>query len=183
VKTNKLITLVATGYEFLVKVASYLQSPVLLVMRLYWGWSFFQTGLGKLQNLERTTDFFQSLGLPMPGFNAVMAGTVECVGGLLLLVGLASRLTAIPLIITMVVAYLTADIDVVKNIFSEPDKFTAADPFLFLLTAVLVLAFGPGVFSLDHLIGRKLRDIAGKATGNTEPDKPFVHGSARAIAH
>jgi putative oxidoreductase len=184
VKTNKLIALAATGYSFLVKAASYLQSPVLLVIRLYWGWSFFQTGLGKLQNLERTTAYFRDdLNLPLPALNAAMAGTVECYGGMLLLVGLASRLTAIPLIVTMVVAYLTADIDVVKNIFSEPDKFTAADPFLFLLTAVLVLAFGPGVFSLDHLIGRKLRSLAGKAPGQAEADKPFAHGSARVIAH
>jgi len=183
VKPNKLITLVASGYGFLVKAASYLQSPVLLVMRLYWGWSFFQTGLGKLQHLERTADFFQSIGIPLPGLNAAMAGTVECVGGLLLLAGLASRLTAIPLIVTMIVAYLTDGIDTVKNIFSEPDKFTGADPFLFLLTAVLVLAFGPGAISLDRLIVRKLRSTAGKAAGETEPLKPIVHASARAIAH
>jgi putative oxidoreductase len=182
VKTNKLINLVATGYDFLVKAASYLQSPVLLVLRLYWGWSFFQTGLGKLQNLERTTDFFQSLGLPLPGLNAAMAGSVECVGGLLLLAGLASRLTAIPLIVTMIVAYLTAEIDVVRNIFSEPDKFTGADPFLFLLTAVLILVFGPGVISLDRLIGPKLQSIAGKPASGTEPAKPFVHGGARVSA-
>jgi putative oxidoreductase len=182
VKTNKLISLVVTGYEFLVKTASYLQLPVLLVLRLYWGWSFFQTGLGKLQNLERTTDFFQSLGLPLPGLNAAMAGTVECVGGLLLLIGLASRLTAIPLIVTMIVAYFTAEIDTVKNIFSEPDKFTGADPFLFLLAAVLILAFGPGAFSLDRLIGPKLRRIVSKTATGTEQTKPFAHDSARAIA-
>jgi putative oxidoreductase len=169
VKANKLISLARAFHDFLVKAASYLQSPVLLVMRLYWGWSFYQTGLGKLRNLERTADYFHTLGLPLPGFNAAMAGTVECVGGLLLAIGLASRLAAIPLIITMVVAYLTAEIDVVKNIFSEPDKFIAADPFLFLLTAVLVLAFGPGALSLDRLIALLLRRIAGKASGEKGP--------------
>src|SRR4051794_25392872 len=117
-KSNKVLTLIATGYQLLIKAASSLQSPLLLVLRLYWGWSFFQTGLGKLQNLDRTTEFFQSLGLPMPGLNAVMAGTTECVGGLLLLIGLASRLAAIPLIVTMVVAYLTSELETVKNIFS-----------------------------------------------------------------
>ncbi len=182
-KINKLITLARAGYDLLVKGASQLQSPLLLVARLYWGWSFFQTGLGKLQNLEKTTDFFQSLGIPLPGLNAAMAGTTECVGGLLLLVGLASRLTALPLIVTMIVAYLTAEIDTVKNIFSEPDKFLAADPFLFLLAAVIVLVFGPGAFSLDRLIGGKLRAFSDKAAGATEPAKDFVHGNARAIAH
>jgi putative oxidoreductase len=182
-KLNKIITLIRSGYDILVKVASQLPSPLLLIMRLYWGWSFFQTGLGKLQNLDRTTDFFASLGLPLPELNAAMAGTTECVGGLLLLVGLASRLTAVPLIVTMIVAYLTAEIDSVKAIFSEPDKFTGADPFLFLLTAIIVLAFGPGAFSVDQLISPKLRIYAEKAASETETEKDFVHEGARASAH
>jgi putative oxidoreductase len=76
---------------------------------------------------------------------------------LLLLVGLCSRLVSVPLAFTMLVAYFTADREALVGIFSEPDKFLAADPFLFLLTTLIVLAFGPGVFSLDWLIARKLR--------------------------
>ena len=182
-KLTKLVPLIRAGYDILVKVASKLPSPLLLMMRLYWGWSFFQTGLGKLQNLDRTTDFFASLGLPLPEMNAAMAGTTECVGGLLLLVGLASRLTAIPLIVTMIVAYLTAEIDSAKAIFSEPDKFTGADPFLFLLTALIVLAFGPGAFSIDRLIGPKLRTYFENEAGRTGIDKDFVHETMRASAH
>ena len=140
-----------------VSFANYLQSPVLLVMRLYWGWSFCQTGWGKLNNLGQTTEFFASINIPMPGLNAMMAGTVECVGGLFLLLGLLSRLTCIPLAFTMVVAYLTADHEALAAIFSDTDKFTEAAPFLFLLTSVIVLAFGPGVASLDYLLGSLAR--------------------------
>lgn len=143
------------GYQLLADATSWLQSPLLLVLRLYWGWSFFETGKGKLMNHAQTTEFFASLNLPLPGLNAWMAGSVECFGGLLLLVGLASRLVSIPLIFTMLVAYFTADNEALKAIFSEPDKFTGADPFLFLLTSVLVLVFGPGALSLDHLIAKK----------------------------
>jgi putative oxidoreductase len=150
-----LLARIRAAYQLLVTTAGYLQSPLLLVLRLYWGWSFFQTGKGKLLNHDKTAEFFASLNLPLPGLNAWMAGATECFGGLLLLAGLASRLTCIPLIVTMIVAYLTAEIDSVKVIFSEPDKFTASDPFLFLLTAVIVFAFGPGRFSLDYLIGKK----------------------------
>jgi putative oxidoreductase len=183
-KLNKLIVLARAGYNLLIKVASSLQSPLLLIVRLYWGWQFFQTGLGKLQNLERTTAFFRDdLHIPLPAFNATLAGTTECVGGLLLLVGLASRLTAIPLIITLTVAYLTADLEAVKNIFSDPDKFLAADPFHFLFAAVLIFVFGPGAFSIDRLIGRKLNAVADRAAQEQEPAKPFVHHNARAIAH
>ena len=115
--TTTLISLARTAYSLLIAGASDLQSPLLLAVRLYWGWAFFQTGKGKLMNHAQVTEFFTSLNIPMPGLNAYMAGTAECFGGLLLLVGLASRLTAIPLIVTMIVAYLTADLDVVKNIF------------------------------------------------------------------
>jgi putative oxidoreductase len=67
---------------------------------------------------------------------------------------LGSRIITVPLICTMIVAYLTADSDAVKNIFSKPDAFLSADEFLFLLTSVIVLVFGPGIFSLDAVIAR-----------------------------
>ena len=136
------------------KIISCLQSPLLLVMRLYWGWQFFVTGKGKLMNLDRTTGFFQSLNIPHPHLNAIMAGSVECFGGLFLLLGLGSRVLTIPLIFTMCIAYLTADLDRVKSIFSDPDRFVTADEFLFMLTAIIVLVFGPGKFSFDWLIGK-----------------------------
>ena len=90
----------------------------------------------------------------MPKLNAVLAGGTECFGGLLLLLGLGSRIITVPLIFTLVVAYLSADSDKVQNIFSNPDAFVSAAPFQFLLTAVIVWIFGPGVFSVDALIAR-----------------------------
>ncbi len=138
----------------LVKIGGWLQSPLLLVLRLYWGWSFAQTGWGKLMHLERTAGYFASLGLPAPKLNAIMAGGTECIGGVLLLLGLGARLVSVPLIFVMAVAYATADKEAVQAIFSDPEKFVTAAPFLFLLTAVLVLAFGPGRFSLDAWFGR-----------------------------
>ncbi len=136
-------------------VADWLRSPVLLVMRLFWGWQFMQTGWGKLTHLERTAGYFQSLGIPAPQLNAFMAGGTECLGGLLLVVGLGARAASVPLIATMVVAYATAEHDALASITSDPDKFTSSAPFLFLVAAVVVLAFGPGFFSVDHLLNRK----------------------------
>ncbi|MGH8045731.1 MAG: DoxX family protein [Chthoniobacterales bacterium] len=149
------IHFIQSAYGWLIKLASLLQSPLLLVVRLYWGWQFFITGKGKLEHLDKITQFFTSLGIPMPHFNAIMAGTTECVGGLLLLIGLASRLTCIPLTVVMIVAYVTADLDAVKAIFSDPDQFLGADPFQFLFAVLLVLAFGPGMFSVDALLKRR----------------------------
>jgi len=145
------------GYRLLIKAAECLQSPLLLAIRLYWGWHFFQTGRGKLMHIDKVTEFFRSLHIPFPAFNVYLASGTECIGGLLLLAGLGSRLVCLPLIFTMIIAYATAEIDTVKGIFSNPDKFVSADPFLFMLTAIIVLAFGPGVFSIDWLIEKKLR--------------------------
>ena len=134
--------------------ASYLQSPLLLVIRLYWGWQFAQTGWGKLTHLERTAGYFESLDIPLPKVNAIMAGSTECLGGVLLALGLFARPASVPLIFTMLVAYWTADREAVVSITSDPDKFVTATPFLFLFASLLVLAFGPGKLSLDALLGK-----------------------------
>lgn len=141
-------------YALYVSLVSRLQSPFLLIIRLYWGWQFFIAGKGHLTNLDKTANFFQGLNIPAPKFNAILAGGTECIGGLLLLVGLGSRIITVPLIFTMVIAYLTAESDAAHAIFSNPDKFVTATPFLFLLAAVIVLIFGPGCFSLDAVIAR-----------------------------
>lgn len=141
-------------YEAGAKLLNQVQPVLLLGVRLYWGWQFFLTGQGKLMNIDRTADFFVGLGIPLPLLNAYAAGTVECVGGLLLAAGVLSRLTAIPLITTMLVAYGTAHRDVVETLFSNPDGFVTAAPFLFLLASVIVLVFGPGPLSVDGLLAR-----------------------------
>jgi putative oxidoreductase len=130
--------------------AATLQSPLLLVIRLYWGVSFAQTGWGKFMDLDRTTGYFESLHIPMPKLNAGMAASIEFGGGVLLALGLFARPACVPLIFTMLVAYATADKEALMAIFSDPDKFLGAAPFLFLLASLLVLAFGPGKFSVDH---------------------------------
>jgi putative oxidoreductase len=157
-----MISLTQRFYQRLVKIASLLQSPLLLVIRLYWGWEFFGTGTGKLMHHEKITGYFQSLHIPLPSFNAYLVGATECVGGLLLLIGLGSRLISLPLIFSLTIAYITADSEAVKSIFSDPDKFTSATPFLFLMACLIVLAFGPGKFSIDWLLSKK---FAGKKTG------------------
>src|SRR5271167_4075273 len=91
--------------------ASYLQSPFLLAVRLYWGWQFAQTGWGKLHNIEKITGFFASLNIPFPAANAHFVSTLEFAGGILLILGLGSRLISLFLACSMSVAYWTADHD------------------------------------------------------------------------
>ena len=126
-------------------------SAILLLMRLIWGYQFFLAGKGKLLHIDRPIAFFTQLGIPAPALNAWVVAIVETCGGLLLLAGLGGRLTAFALTINMAVAYLTADHEAVIKLLSEgdPSAFLAAAPFWFLVTSVLVLALGPGLFSLD----------------------------------
>jgi putative oxidoreductase len=149
-----ILNLIRRPYELFVSAAKLLQAPLLLALRIYFFWQLYLTGQGKLSNIGKVIEFFTSLGIPAPSVNAYFVGALECFGGLLLVVGLASRPLAFMIVISMCVAYWTGDTEAVKSIFSDPDKFVKADPFPFLLTALIVLAFGPGFFSIDALLKR-----------------------------
>jgi putative oxidoreductase len=151
---SRILDPILSAYELLVRAANLLQSPLLLVLRLYFFWQLYLTGKGKLSNIGKVIDFFTNLGIPAPSVNAYFVSALECFGSLLLIVGLASRPIALMIVISMCVAYLTADMEAVKSIFTDPDKFVKADPFPFLLTALIVLVFGPGLFSIDALLKR-----------------------------
>lgn len=143
-------------YEMFVRAASSLQSPFLLIVRLYWGWQMMETGWGKLGDLGKVTNYFTSLGIPMPAFNAYFISGLEFVGGILLAIGLGSRAIAFLLAADMAVAYYVGDHDALMSFFSDPDKFAAAAPFTFLMASLIVLIFGPGKWALDTLIAKRL---------------------------
>ena len=136
------------------RASSSLASPFLLAVRLYWGWQFMQAGWGKLHDIGKVIGFFTDLGIPAPVLNAYFVSALEFGGGLLLLLGLGSRLIALLLTVDMIVAYITADREALFSIISNPDKFTAAAPYTFLVASLLVLIFGSGWFSLDALATR-----------------------------
>lgn len=144
--------MISRFYGVVVSFLNRFQSPFLLAVRLYWGWQFFITGWGKFHDIPRVTGFFASLSIPFPLVNAYFIGGLETVGGLLLLSGLFSRPIAFLLTCNMTVAYLTAHRESVLNIFKDSDNFVTQPPFLFLLTSLMVLFFGPGKFSVDALI-------------------------------
>jgi len=132
-----------------------LQSPFLLLVRLYWGWQFIVTGWGKVNNLEKVTNFFTTLGIPFPGLNAPFVAGLELVGGVLLVLGLASRPIGLMLSVNMLVAYITADWEAFSSFIADPDKFMAAAPFPFLWASLMSLIFGGGNLSVDHWIASR----------------------------
>ena len=131
---------------------SYLQSPFLLLVRLYWGWQLAQSGWGKLHHLSNVGEYFATLGLPMPAQMAVFISCVELFGGIFLALGLASRITGLVLSVNLTMAYVIGDREALLSFFSDPDKFIAAAPFAFLMVALMVLIFGAGRISADTAI-------------------------------
>ena len=153
-----MIQLFEKYYRLLIRISSSLQSPFLLAVRLYWGWQFMQTGWGKLTDIGKVVQFFTDLGIPAPALNAYFVSALEFGGGMLLILGIGSRLTALPLAVDMIVAYIAADREALLSIFSNPDKFTAAAPYTFLVASLIVLIFGPGKYSLDALLAARRGD-------------------------
>ena len=150
-------------YAQYVRGVTLLQPLLLLGIRGYWGYQFALTGLGKLNNVERVTGYFESLGIPLPELNVYMAGGTELFGGILLFLGLGGRLITVPLIFTMLVAYGTADKEALDQFFSNPDAFVTAAPFLFLLSSTIIWLYGSGPLSVDGLIWRFMKSEAAEA--------------------
>ena len=144
--------MIRRGYQLLVQIASSLQSLFLLAVRLYWGWQFAQTGWGKLHRMPQVIQYFGSLGIPFPAANAWFIALLEFLGGILLALGLGSRLLALLSVGDMVVAYILGDREALLSFFSAPDKFAAAAPFVFLVAWLIILIFGPGKISLDAIL-------------------------------
>ncbi len=161
---SKLISKALQWYCQFFTLVSYSKSPFLLLVRLYWGWQLAQSGWGKLHHLSSVGEYFATLGLPMPAQTAVFIACVEFFGGIFLALGLASRMTGLVLTVNLTMAYLIGDREALLSFFSDPDKFTAAAPFAFLVVALVVLIFGAGRISADTAIGFLLGSARVKQT-------------------
>jgi len=120
--------------------------------RLAIGLVFAGSGWGKLHHLDKITSFFTDLGIPAPGFSAVLVSSAELICGVLLLVGLFTRLASLPLIVVMAVAILTAKR---ADIGGLPDLLGFEETLYVVLLSWLAIA-GPGPISLDRLALRVL---------------------------
>lgn len=143
-------------YRHITAVICLLQSPMLLAVRLYWGFQFAQTGWGKLHNLARIAGFFASLNIPFPSLSAPFISGLEFAGGILMMAGFLARPISFLLACNMFVAYWVADHDALTSVFSDPGKFYIADPYTFLFASLMILIFGPGVLAVDAYVSKRL---------------------------
>jgi putative oxidoreductase len=123
-----------------------------VVLRVVAGMIIFKYGLEifSADKMKGYFDWLTDLNFPAPQAMAYTGKICELVGGLLMALGLFTRLAVIPLIITM---------SVIGFIMGEPEFLAADGSILLLLIFLHFLLTGPGKISLDHLLFAKRRNV------------------------
>ena len=143
---------IAAKCSALLKLANVLDWLAPLLVRLVFGYFWVETGWAKLHNIPGATERFTEWGIPFPAFSAPFSAGWELLGGLLMVLGLFTRLTMVPMIINMIVALTLVVLPGVHGL----DEFVELDEVLYILVFFWLLMTGPGRVSVDHLLfGRK----------------------------
>jgi putative oxidoreductase len=132
------------------RVAGYLTWLAPLFARITVGWVFLWSGWGKLQNLPQVTENFVNWHIPYPHVMTIVTSCIELFGGLFLLLGFMTRISAGALGVTMIVAIRAAkwgDVDSLETLLGF-DEFEYLALFLWLAIA------GAGRVSIDHWLER-----------------------------
>jgi putative oxidoreductase len=128
-----------------------LDGIVLLLIRLVLAYGFAGPALTKAKDVHGVIDWFTELGIPFPTLNAWLSMSTELAGIVLVALGLATRIIALPLIIVMLVAIRTVHW---QNGF-EAGSNGFEIPLYYILMLLLLMVNGGGKFSLDYWISRK----------------------------
>jgi len=121
-----------------------------VLIRLLVGSVFLSEGIQKfLFPAAQGTGRFVKIGIPWPELTAPFVGVVEIVFGILVLVGLLTRLAAVPLIVDMIVAIATTKVPILLEKGFWAMAHEARTDFSMLLGAAFLLAVGSGTWSLD----------------------------------
>ena len=145
--------MIIKAYANIIQLARYADGIPLLLLRLYLAPVMIQAGWNKASHFSDIVDWFGNadygLGLPFPFIMALLATAAELIGGIFLLLGLFTRLVAIPLMVTMLIAMVTvhakngwlaiadasswlADGTILRNenVMAAPEKLAAAKSLL-----------------------------------------------------
>jgi len=133
------------------------QAPrAVVLVRLIVGAVFLSEGIQKfLFPAELGVGRFAKIGLPSPEFLAPFVGTFEITCGLLVLLGLFTRLAAVPLIIVMLVAISTTKIPMLMDKGFWTMAHEARTDWSMLLGSAFLLIVGAGAWSLDAMLCRR----------------------------
>ncbi len=128
------------------------QDYALLVLRLFMGITFIIYATKKIQNFDTYVALFSDkLDLPLPLLNLYLVIGAEGLGGLLLVLGVFTRLVSIPLTITMITAFFLVNL---SNGFAA-SKFGIEVPLAYISILFILFAFGAGKYSFDKKLENK----------------------------
>ena len=134
------------------KLAENLQLLVLLLIRITIAGVFVFSGWGKLMHLDKTIDYFTSLGMPFASILAPFVATSELIFGFFIFIGFATRISAIPLSIIMVIAIITAKLEEISSLSS----LFGLNEFLYIILLLTLIAKGAGLLSIDSILRKKI---------------------------
>ena len=126
---------------------------ILLVSRVVIAYGFSLPALLKINDLDGTVNWFESVSIPFPTFFAYMVSGLESIGIILLLLGLFTRFISIMLGCVMIGAIVFVHL---------PHGFAASDggfeiPLYYLMFLMIFATFGAGKYSLDRLLFEKIK--------------------------
>ncbi len=146
-------TFVTVSYDWSRAIAGYFAWAAPLAVRITVGIVFMGTGWTKLTHLAKITENFRGLGIPAPEILTPFVSGVEFFGGILLLLGLLTRFASVPLMITMVVAIMSAKTDDIDSL----ESFLGLEEVSYFVMFAWLGIAGPGPVSLDHFILKAFR--------------------------
>ncbi len=125
-------------------------SKAILLIRILVGWVFLSEGVQKLLFPGALgVGRFEKIGIPAPQFLAPFVGAVEIVCGILLLLGLITRLASIPLLIDITVAIVTTKGPMLMKSGVWATLHEARTDFCMVFGLIFLLICGGGALSLD----------------------------------
>lgn len=130
------------------RLAAYFSWLPPLFARIVVGWVFLWSGWGKLNGLPQVTQNFAEWGIPEPQILAPFVSGVEFIGGILLLLGLFTRIAAVPLVIVMIVAIIAAKAGEIDSL----ETLAGFEEVAYMALFGWLAAAGPGPVSLDYLL-------------------------------
>ena len=126
-------------------------SKAILLIRILVGWVFLSEGIQKLLfPAALGVGRFEKIGIPAPQFLAPFVGAVEIVCGILLLLGLITRLASIPLLIDIAVAILTTKVPMLMKSGVWATLHEARTDLCMIFGLIFLLICGGGALSLDE---------------------------------
>ena len=129
---------------------------ILALIRLMVGSVFLSEGIQKfLFPAALGVGRFTTIGIPAPQIMAPFVGVVEIGCGLLVVLGLATRLASLPLLIDILVAIATTKVPMFLKSGFWATVHEARTDYCMLLGLVIVLLVGGGSWSLDALVTRR----------------------------